>query len=89
MVDGIATTGADGKETWAPRPVEEMETLGQLVRSAIGFDETRGDTVTIESLQFSPVPEQGTLAESTGSGFLESGAGGWRSSACSARSCWR
>ena len=75
MVDGIAQTGADGKETWAPRPVEEMETLRQLVRSAVGFDEARGDTVTIESLQFSPVPEQGTLAESTGSGFLDIWAG--------------
>ena len=71
MVDGIVGTGADGTQTWAPRPAEEMETLGQLVRSAIGFDEARGDTVTIESLQFSPAPDQGTLAESTGSGFLE------------------
>jgi flagellar M-ring protein FliF len=49
MVDGIVETGADGKPVWAPRPAEEMETLGQLVRSAIGFDEARGDTVTIES----------------------------------------
>ncbi len=71
MVDGIVETGADGKEVWAPRPVEEMETLRQLVRSAIGFDEARGDTVTIESLQFTPPPEQGTLAESAGSGFLD------------------
>jgi flagellar M-ring protein FliF len=71
MVDGIRTAGADGKEVWAPRPAEEMETLRQLVRSAIGFDEARGDTVTIESLQFSPVPEQGTLVDSPGSGFLE------------------
>ncbi|HET9067794.1 MAG TPA: flagellar basal-body MS-ring/collar protein FliF [Amaricoccus sp.] len=70
MVDGIVETGADGKPVWAPRPAEEMETLGQLVRSAIGFDEARGDTVTIESLEFSPVPAQGTLAESPGGGFL-------------------
>jgi flagellar M-ring protein FliF len=71
MVDGIVQTGADGKETWAPRPVEEMETLRQLVRSAIGFDEERGDTVTIESLQFTLPAEQGALAESAGSGFLD------------------
>ena len=69
MVDGIRETGADGKEVWAPRPAEEMETLRQLVRSAIGFDEARGDTVTIESLQFSPVPEQGTLVENAGLGL--------------------
>ncbi len=71
MVDGIVQAGADGKETWAPRPVEEMETLRQLVRSAIGFDEERGDTVTIESLQFTLPAEQGALAESAGSGFLD------------------
>ena len=47
-----------------------METLRQLVQSAIGFDAERGDTVTIESLQFTPPPEQGSLAERAGSGFL-------------------
>ena len=48
-----------------------METLRQLVQSAIGFDEARGDTVTIESLQFTLPAEQGTLAERAGSGFLD------------------
>jgi flagellar M-ring protein FliF len=71
MVDGIVQPGADGKEVWAPRPMEEMETLRQLVRSAIGFDEARGDTVTIESLQFTLPAEQGTLAEGAGSRFLD------------------
>ena len=71
MVDGITATGADGKETWAPRPPEEMETLRQLVQSAIGFDTQRGDVVTIESLQFTPPAEQGALVERSGSPFLE------------------
>ena len=47
-----------------------METLRQLVQSAIGFDAERGDTVTIESLQFTLPPEQGALAERAGAGFL-------------------
>ena len=71
MVDGITAKGADGKDAWAPRPPEEMETLRQLVQSAIGFDAARGDTVTIESLEFIPTPEQGTAAERAGSGFLD------------------
>ena len=70
MVDGILGPAADGSETWAPRPPEEMETLRQLVQSAIGFDAERGDTVTISSLQFTLPPEQGSLAERGGSGFL-------------------
>ena len=70
MVDGIVAPGADGTETWEPRPPEEMETLRQLVQSAIGFDAERGDTVTISSLQFTLPPEQGSLVERAGSGFL-------------------
>ena len=36
--------------TWAPRPEDELETLRQLVQSAMGYDEDRGDVVTISSL---------------------------------------
>lgn len=63
MVDGLAVPGADGKETWAPRPQEELDTLKALVQSTVGYDESRGDTVTISSLQFMAVPEQGALVE--------------------------
>jgi flagellar M-ring protein FliF len=71
MVDGITAPGADGKDAWSPRPPEEMETLRQLVQSAIGFDAERGDTVTIESLQFTLPTERGSLAERDGPGFLD------------------
>ena len=70
MVDGITTTASNGNPTWAPRPQTEMETLRLLVQSAIGFDASRGDTVTIESLQFTLPPEQGTLVQG-GPGFLQ------------------
>lgn len=65
MVDGVTTTGTDGTETWAPRPETEVEMLRQLVQSAIGFDAERGDVVTIQSLQFTLPPEQGSLAEAS------------------------
>ena len=68
MVDGLGTTGPDGAETWTPRPQEELDTLKELVQSAVGYDEARGDTVTISSLQFA-APAQGSLAERAG--FLE------------------
>lgn len=70
MVDGLIETAADGSETWVPRSAAEIETLRTLVQSAIGFDAARGDTVTIESLQFTIPPEQGALVERTGEGFL-------------------
>ena len=40
------------------------------MQSAIGFDAERGDTVTIESLQFTAPPDAGALVERGGDGFL-------------------
>lgn len=70
MVDGITTTNTDGTETWAPRPEAEIETLRQLVQSAMGYDAGRGDVVTISSLEFTPAVERGAVAE-RGPAFLE------------------
>ena len=69
MVDGVAGTDPQGVATWEPRPEPELEMLRQLVQSAIGFNAERGDVVTIQSLQFTAVPEAGALVEA-GSGFL-------------------
>ena len=55
MIDGVATIAADGTRTWAARPEEELATLRELVASAVGLDETRGDVLTLKSLEFQPV----------------------------------
>lgn len=52
MVDGDAQAGADGKVAWQPRSAEELERLTTLVKSAIGFDEKRGDHVDVVSMRF-------------------------------------
>ena len=75
---------------WAPRPAEEMETLRLLVQSAMGFDEARGDTVTIESLQFTVAAGAGRRwRRPAATASSTPGAAGSPSSASSARSCWR
>jgi flagellar M-ring protein FliF len=52
-VDGITTPGAEGAEpTWAPRSAEEIAQIATLVRSAVGFSETRGDVVEVVSVRF-------------------------------------
>lgn len=63
LVDGQQVVGADGKTTWTARTDEELATLRELVASAVGLDETRGDVLTLKSLAFEPQIEQGTVAE--------------------------
>lgn len=57
MVDGVVAAGADGKPVWAPRSTEELARIGSLVRSAVGFDEKRGDRVEVVSMRFT-VPDE-------------------------------
>ncbi|MEM6944925.1 MAG: flagellar M-ring protein FliF C-terminal domain-containing protein, partial [Pseudomonadota bacterium] len=72
LIDGITTETDAGATSWQPRPSEELDALRALVRAAVGFDEGRGDVVTVESMAFQPLPEQGTLAETSSAGrFFE------------------
>jgi flagellar M-ring protein FliF len=53
-VDGVtAPAGEDGKPgAYTPRPAAEMQRIEQLVRTAVGFDQQRGDQVTVINVQF-------------------------------------
>ncbi len=66
LVDGIVTEDASGEPVWAERPAEELEALRELVVAAVGFDEARGDIVTVDSMQFQPDAMPGTEAEANG-----------------------
>lgn len=65
LVDGLRTAAEDGTTEWQPRPEAEMEALRELVASAVGFDEQRGDSITLKSMEFSPVEIAGTEASSS------------------------
>ena len=52
MVDGTSAAGPDGKPAWHERPQEDIARITALVRSAIGFDEKRGDRVEVVSMRF-------------------------------------
>lgn len=65
LVDGEAILAADGTTTWQTRSEEELSVLRELVASAVGLDEQRGDVLTLKSLQFSPVLELGTEAQAS------------------------
>ena len=53
MVDGTDSVGTDGKHAWQPRTAEELDHITALVKSAIGYDEKRGDHVEVASMRFS------------------------------------
>jgi flagellar M-ring protein FliF len=52
LVDGTYTVAADGKRTYQPRSPAELKQLTALVRSAVGFDEKRGDAVDLVNMRF-------------------------------------
>jgi flagellar M-ring protein FliF len=56
LVDGNSTTDANGQTTYQPRSAEELQRLTALVRSAVGFNQQRGDTVEVANLQFAVPP---------------------------------
>jgi flagellar M-ring protein FliF len=65
MVDGVAAPGPDGKPIWRARSEAELAQLSTLVKTAIGFNEKRGDTVQVVSMRFvspeelAPPPNEG------------------------------
>lgn len=52
IVDGNYQRKDDGTKEYIPRTEKEMELLTTLVRSAVGFDAARGDTVEVINLPF-------------------------------------
>jgi flagellar M-ring protein FliF len=52
MVDGVDTVGADGKHGWKPRDQADLDQIEKLVKSAVGFDDKRGDRLDVVSMPF-------------------------------------
>ncbi|MQR99212.1 flagellar basal-body MS-ring/collar protein FliF [Gluconobacter aidae] len=52
MVDGISQSDGKGHASWQPRNQEELGRLTALTKSAVGFDQSRGDVVTVMSMKF-------------------------------------
>jgi flagellar M-ring protein FliF len=65
MIDGTDSVGADGKHVWQPRAAEELDRITGLVKSAIGFDEKRGDHVEVASMRFA-VQDAAPMADDRG-----------------------
>lgn len=57
LVDGVYGRDNAGAVTYQPRGQEELDRIGALVRSAIGFDQRRGDQVEVVNLRFAEAPQ--------------------------------
>lgn len=73
LVDGSYVAGADGAAVYTPRTEQEMNKIEALVKSAMGFDESRGDQVEVVNLRFAPSQEldTGTAASTENTGLMD------------------
>jgi flagellar M-ring protein FliF len=65
LVDGTYAKDDKGDVTYQPRSKEDVDQIGALVRSAIGFDQKRGDQVQVVNMRFAETPAN-PISEPTG-----------------------
>jgi flagellar M-ring protein FliF len=66
LVDGAYSKNDKGELVYQERSKEELDRIATLVRSAIGFDQKRGDQVEVVNLRFAEAPQVTTVSEPTG-----------------------
>jgi flagellar M-ring protein FliF len=72
LVDGSYVKNDKGEMVYQERGKEQLDRIAALVRSAIGFDQKRGDQVEVVNLKFAEAPAVPPIAEPTGIlGFLQ------------------
>ena len=55
LVDGTYTTTEEGERVYQPRTEQELEMIETLVRSAVGYDENRADSIEVINMQFAEI----------------------------------
>ena len=66
LVDGSYAKNEKGEIVYQERGKEQLDRIATLVRSAIGFDQKRGDQVEVVNLKFAEAPAAVPVAEPTG-----------------------
>jgi flagellar M-ring protein FliF len=66
LVDGSYAKNEKGELVYQERSKEQLDRIATLVRSAIGFDQKRGDQVEVVNLKFAEAPAIAPLTEPTG-----------------------
>ena len=63
LVDGNYKPGTDGKPVYEERTQQELDKISVLVKSAMGFDKTRGDLLHVVNLRFAQAGEVPEIKE--------------------------
>ncbi len=66
LVDGSYAKNEKGEQIYQERSKEQLDRIATLVRSAIGFDQKRGDQVEVVNLKFAEAPVVPAVAEPAG-----------------------
>jgi flagellar M-ring protein FliF len=66
LVDGTYAKNDKGEMVYQERSKEQLDRIAAVVRSAIGFDQKRGDQVEVVNLKFAEAPAVAPIAEPTG-----------------------
>jgi len=66
LVDGTYAKNDKGEMVYQERSKEQLDRIAALVRSAIGFDQKRGDQLEVVNLKFAEAPAVAPIAEPTG-----------------------
>jgi flagellar M-ring protein FliF len=71
LVDGIYANDQSGSVSYSPRSQDELDRIAALVRSAIGFDQARGDQIEVVNLRFAEPPGVQPISDASGLGMLD------------------
>lgn len=58
LIDNLRATAEDGKVTETPLTEEQVTRINTLVKDAVGFDEARGDRVSVVNQSFLQIPPE-------------------------------
>jgi len=63
MINGVMAENDAGEEEYQARTQEEMDKYTQIVQSAVGYNQERGDQIKVENIQFDRSVELQRLKE--------------------------
>ncbi len=57
LIDGLYPVDEEGVKTYEPRDEEQLKKIEELIKSAVGYDEERGDQIKVINMQFASLDE--------------------------------